>query len=217
MQTDPVGYEAGDFNLYAYVGGDPVNKADPSGRAPGDKYRSIDAAGINAVRDVAAKSVTENREYAGTIYANSDQTFSYTVPLAGDAHSSTASMPPRGSKLVADYHTHGDENEKGYNGESFSEADIESNNNLGTVGYLGTPAGSIMKYNPVTQVISTIARWIKATDPNASGGDSTPPIDGNLPGKPDPDRSSPNLQEEWGGPEFRWSPPTSRCSIWRCI
>ena len=32
LQTDPIGYEAGDFNLYAYTGGDPVNKSDPSGK-----------------------------------------------------------------------------------------------------------------------------------------------------------------------------------------
>ena len=36
LQTDPIGYADG-LNLYAYVGGDPVNRIDPSGLLPDDE------------------------------------------------------------------------------------------------------------------------------------------------------------------------------------
>jgi hypothetical protein len=40
LQTDPVGYQS-DVNLYAYVGEDPTNRADPSGDGPEDALATI--------------------------------------------------------------------------------------------------------------------------------------------------------------------------------
>ncbi|WP_437579671.1 RHS repeat-associated core domain-containing protein [Sorangium sp. So ce887] len=40
LNKDPIGFVGGDTNLYAYVGGDPVNRIDPNGMDPGDRYES---------------------------------------------------------------------------------------------------------------------------------------------------------------------------------
>jgi RHS repeat-associated protein len=51
LQTDPVGFDAG-FNLYRYVGNDPVNLTDPSGLKP---TKEGGAAALKAALDIMIK------------------------------------------------------------------------------------------------------------------------------------------------------------------
>ena len=46
LSEDPLGFNAGDANLYAYVGGDPVNRVDPSGMCFGTALVSLGFSGV---------------------------------------------------------------------------------------------------------------------------------------------------------------------------
>ena len=143
---DPLGF-IGTANRYLYVRNNPARWVDPLGLAPGDPYQTKDEAGCNAIKDINDTSIKENKQYGGWIYENSDGTFTYSKPKKGNATSCGMPFAPFRRKC-GDYHTHGAADPR-YGNETFSNTDMEDNDEHNRDGYLGTPSGSTLKYTPV--------------------------------------------------------------------
>lgn len=155
ISEDPTGFEGGDVNLYAYVGNNQVNRIDPWGLAPGDPFYTMDTAGIDAILYISPQSISQDREYGGWVYRNLNSSYSYTTPNPGTPTSTTLGPKPSIGIIVGDYHTHGAYNVN-YDNENFSPADKRGYSGDYSTGYLGTPNGTIKKYNAITNEVTTL-------------------------------------------------------------
>ena len=134
-----------------------------------------DKKAIEALDNINAKSIKDNKEYGGYIY-KLDGEYSYTVQNDGTGASLSldASLVPDGAIIVGDYHTHGDYSSYNYEtntviGTGNKATDVFNSDNFSTGkggdilgirasapaggiyrGYLGTPSGVYKAYNPYT-------------------------------------------------------------------
>ena len=146
---DPIGFDGGGPNVYAFVLGDPINLIDVTGLAPGDPYPTADAAGAAAIANINPRSISENKEYAGRIYKNQSGSYSYTTPVPGTGDVSSPGGVPSGATNAGMYHTHGAYDAKyGAGNENFSPDDKFWADFEGVPSYLGTPSGAFKKYEP---------------------------------------------------------------------
>ncbi len=142
-EKDPIRFKGG-INPYSYVT-NPVNWIDRWGLKPGDKYQTQDAAATTALDDIIKTSISEDLEYAGWIYKNTDKcTYSYTNPNKGTAHSSDPGSKP--SNGTAAYHTHGAESGPEWDDENLSIDDKDFADYYKVDIYLRTPSGKQLKY-----------------------------------------------------------------------
>lgn len=137
-------------------------------RVISSEFQTVDDAGIASVLAINPTSIILNKEFGGKICSKNGKYF-YTAPLEGLKVSLTVArsgLCPMDSKIVGDYHTHAASLDNDRGGELFSmpskkgdlSNDIATNyygynllwwNIPQQIGYLGTPTGRVMKFDPV--------------------------------------------------------------------
>jgi hypothetical protein len=152
-------------------------------RNAGPGFRTQRAAARGALTDANPRSVRANREFGGVIYQNpATGRYHYTPPQRGSATGFTPNpgARPAGTTLVGDYHTHGDyssgtvahpvrTSQAGsdvFHSDQFStgaNGDIagitaDAAGHPGYRGYLGTPSGRFLEYDPTAGATTTINR-----------------------------------------------------------
>ena len=154
------------YNMFAYCGNNPINRADPDGEfwgivigitlavglvaslsgcsAKPEPYRSADDAARAFSEQVYSSSSYIRHEYSTEIYSrdiNGETTYNYNPPRAGKPHSaSVGNSTPKGTKSVAYAHTHPNSN-------VFSEADIRAARNLKIDAYVVGPNLELQRYS----------------------------------------------------------------------
>ena len=142
-------------------------------------YNTQDEAAKAALQKINKTSIKKNREFGGEIYKNAKGKYQFTKAVMGGDQGVNPhdSKSPQGTEVVGDYHTHGDYSTAGPNGEAIRTGDPHhddfnsdhfsgEHNGQGPGdkqgiehdaagkpeyrGYLGTPSGKFLVYNPNT-------------------------------------------------------------------
>ena len=177
LSPDPMQLKYPHVSSYAFCMGNPVKMIDLFGMAPGDFFRTVNAAAIDFGLFYNDNSIREGREYGSSIYVvynrNGEKGYSYSIPNVGKKDAVTVSNPPMGYIPIADIHTHGRYQDDYHNKEFSGLRDphdrlfdinykrningphnIGNSNNSKIVSYLVTPNGSLQKYDPATNKIT---------------------------------------------------------------
>ncbi|MDD2468986.1 MAG: RHS domain-containing protein [Desulfobulbus sp.] len=148
LSADPIGLAGRDTNLYSYVWQNPINWSDRLGLAPGDKFKTPDAATIDAIDYSMTQSENAGREFGGYVYGTRDGMYSYAPPVQGDKtgiNTGDFNCVPEETEKKGIYHTHPRD---GKRAPYFSPFDNITSSVEGVPIYLGTNKGIIKKYTP---------------------------------------------------------------------
>ncbi len=162
LSIDPKFKEQQSFSPYYFALNNPIRWIDLNGEKPGDTFETMDAAARDFGLLYNGKSIRIGRETGAKIYSfqkDGKTYYSYIRPRKGSKNMGP-SLPhkiwwAKGKKIVADIHTHAEYT--GFGDDYFSKAkyperygpmDKDQYEISGEIGYVVTPSGFLLKYDP---------------------------------------------------------------------
>jgi len=146
----------------------------------GSTFATQSDAAKAALTEANPTSIKDNIEYGGLIYRDAGGRYGYTAPSAGSGtgFNPAAVTLPDGTTRVGDYRTHGDYSTADgfgrpvraadpsldvFNSDCFSTTDLrgiasDAAGNPDYRGYLGTPSGTFLQYNPSERGPGAVSR-----------------------------------------------------------
>ena len=159
--VDPLAEKMYGWGPYGYCLNNPIKLVDIDGKypEPGDLFVSKREAAKDWGKYYNGASILRKREMGSSIYKVKNKGkligFSYSKANEGE-HSVSPSLPPNKEDVVGIIHSHGDA-DKEHKNNVFSITDIKNTKILGVNGYLATPSGTLLEYNPRGNKITIIS------------------------------------------------------------
>jgi len=124
------------------------------------KYKTRDQAAKAAMKQYNASSIKDNREYGGFIEKNPDGTYSLGDVNRGGVDG--VQLPKEEGDTAGWWHTHGAA-DPAYDSEHFSGLDGDKgvSKYYDVPGYVATPSGKMLRYDPGTDTVTRLSGTTK--------------------------------------------------------
>lgn len=160
LAIDPLSEKYHPLSPYVFCADNPINFIDIDGNAPYQVFKSVKLAAHDWGMYYNGASILRQKEFGSTIYEVKNKGkligYAYSEANEGEAHSVKTSSPPNSEKVIADIHSHGNDDEM-YDDNNFSPGDKQDNDKNNIKGYLASPNGLLQEYDPASGDVSQVS------------------------------------------------------------